>query len=104
MQAISHQRKVVYVLLLGLVPLLLVGLHLYSQNTQQETLALELDYATAQANNKAAKERLNKAVKAQFRNNDHFYIDKEIETITPLSEETERLKLILQQGYHHEED
>lgn len=104
MQAISHQRKIFYILLLGCLPLVLAMFNLYSTSSEQEAIGFELDYAISQANSKVAKERLNRAVKKRFQNSDHFYIDKEIETITPLSQEIERIRALLHQGYHHEEE
>lgn len=104
MQSISHQRQIVYLLLLGLCPLVFVIGNFFSKSSQQSSLGFNLDYAIGQASQKASREYHSKIVKEKFKESDHFYIDKEIETISPLSKEANRIQTMLKQGFHQEED
>ena len=51
-----------------------------------------------------AKEARNKEVKALYSNTDHYYIDKEIETLPLLQQETQELTKLLQHGFWQEEE
>lgn len=104
MQAISHQRQIVYLLLSGLIPLFFVSAYFFSQSSNHETLGFELDYAITEGIQKAAKEFHSKTVKKKFQASDHFYIDKEIETFTPLTKEIEQIQEMLKQGFHQQEE
>jgi hypothetical protein len=104
MQAISHQRQIMYLLLLGFVPLFFIVGYFFSKSAEQTAVGFDLDYAISQAAHKATKEYQNKIVKQKFQDGDHFYIDKEIETIALLSNEIEEIKLMLKQGFHQQEE
>ena len=104
MEKITNERKLLYLLLLGMLPVFFVSLYFYSQSTYQQSLTYALNDAIAMAQEKNAKEYMNKQVKKIFYDADHFYIDKEIETIQPLQSEVSRLQRILEQGYHPSED
>jgi hypothetical protein len=68
----------------------------------------DLDFALSEAINtsiaKSAREFQNKQVKAIYRDPDHFYIDKQIETIQPLQNEIDALHKVLQRGFHVDEE
>jgi len=104
MEKITIERKLIYLLLLGMLPLFFVSLYFYSKNTYEKSLSYALSDAIALAQEKNAKEYMNKQVKILFHDAEHFYIDKEIETIQPLSDEVAKLQDILHQGYHPSED
>jgi hypothetical protein len=104
MQRISHQRMIVYILLLGLAPLILVSMHLFAKLQEQEQLGLSLDEAMLQAKQKIAKEARNKDVRQLYSNTDSYYIDKEIETLPLLQQETQELSKLLQHGFPQEEE
>jgi hypothetical protein len=104
MKGISQTRLIIYSLIIGLVPLLFVGMNYTSQKASQDRLATALSEAITNATNKNAKEFVNKQVKAQYRDSNHFYIDQEIETISPLKDELQTLNRILSLGFHAQED
>lgn len=104
MQAISNNRKVIYLLILGMLPLLFVGMHFYSNYSYQTNLSYALQDAIISAETKNRKEYSNKQVIKLFANADHFYIDKEIEKIDLLKKENDTLQAILKRGYHPDEE
>jgi hypothetical protein len=104
MEKITNERKLLYFLLSGMLPLFFVSLYFYSQNTFEKSLSYALSDAITLAQEKNAKEYMNKQVKVLFHDAEHFYIDKEIETIQPLTSEIAKLQSILDQGYHPNED
>ena len=104
MDKISNERKIIYLLLLGMLPIFFVSIYFYTENTYINTLSYDLDNAITLAEEKNAKEYMNKQVKSIFKEVDHFWIDKEIETIKPLTDEAANIKDILSQGYHPNED
>src|SRR5262245_39153866 len=104
MQGISHQRLIVYILLLGCIPLLFVASNYYMAMSRQERLSFALSDAIHLAKQKNAKEARNKQVKQLFSDSDHIYNDKELETIVPLTQEMEEIQKILQQGFHQDEE
>lgn len=83
-----------YCLLIGLLPLLLAIFFYFSQCSQLEQLQSSLEYIQDEAVLKERKQALNIAVRQHFRDADHFYIDKQIETLKLLESETELLQKI----------
>jgi hypothetical protein len=92
---IPQSRLLLYAMLLGLVPLLLaVGNFMHQQNkisTVENQLLLIGDTAATQKKRQA----VNIAVRNNFRDADHFYIDKHLETIDFLEPEVESLQKVL---------
>lgn len=104
MQGISHTRMLIYCLFLGILPLVLVGSNYMMQQSKQDSLDYALSVAITASAAKNAREFQNKQVKAIYRDPDHFYIDKQIETITPLQGEIDALQKVLQRGFHVDEE
>ncbi len=104
MKGITQSRLIMYALVLGLVPLLFVAMDYMSEKAKQDNLYFSISEAINDATNKNAREFVNKQVKAQFRDSNHFYIDQEIETIKPLKDEVEILNKVLSLGFHAQED
>ncbi|MCE5294328.1 MAG: hypothetical protein LLF94_06910 [Chlamydiales bacterium] len=104
MKGLSQTRIIIYSLILGCIPLLLVYLNYSSDQAKQNSLSYMLSDAIQEATNKNAREFVNKQVRAQFRDSNHFYIDQEIETISPLKDEVQSLQKILSSGFHANED
>lgn len=104
MQGISHTRMLVYCLILGFLPLVLVSTNYLMHKSKQDDLEFALSEAITASIAKSAREFQNKQVKAIYRDPDHFYIDKQIETITPLQNEIDALQKILQRGFHVDEE
>ncbi len=104
MKGLSQSRLIIYCLILGLIPLVFVGMNYMTNSQKQERLSYALSCAITDAANKNAKEFVNKQVREQFRDSNHYYIDKEIETISPLKEEVKTLNKVLSLGFHPSED
>lgn len=94
MSTIPVNRIVLYSLLLGILPLLFVVFLFFSERTQLEEIQSSLEYIQDQAFLKERKQAMNVAVRQHFREADHFYIDKQIETLTFLEPEIEMLQKI----------
>lgn len=95
LQNIPVNRAVLYILLLGLMPLFLVVALFYTQKGQIEELRSSLEMIQQQAFVKEKKQALNLAVRQHFRDADHFYIDKYLETLVFLEPEIETLQKIV---------
>lgn len=104
MKGISQTRIIIYSLILGTFPLIFVGINYMNQKAKQERLLMALSEAVTEATSKNAREFVNKQVKLQFRDCNHFYIDEQIETISPLKEELQELQKILSLGFHPNEE
>lgn len=104
MKGITHTRLVIYGLIAGLLPLIFVLSNHFTATAKCEQLDLALDLASQTARTKNAREFVNKQVKAKYRDTDHFYIDKQLETIHPLQGEIELLSKVLAHGYHPDEE
>ncbi|SCA63084.1 Uncharacterized protein SCG7109_AH_00390 [Chlamydiales bacterium SCGC AG-110-M15] len=96
MQSIPQQRLILYILALGLLPVILVLLNYQSQasvlsamdirlNKIQQTLLLEKD-----------KYQNNVEVTQRHQNADPFYVDKALESLIFLNDEIDRLQSILE--------
>lgn len=95
---IPFQRTLLYLLLLGLLPLFFVSGYYLLQETQIDLLQAELAVAIADAKKKNDENLYNKLIKKKFANCDHFYIDNSIESISLLSSEKLELKKISDHG------
>ncbi len=104
MKGITQARLIIYCLILGFLPLVFVGMNYMNNAAQQDRLSFALSSAITDATTKNAKEFVNKQVREQFRDSNHYYIDKEIETISPLKEEVKALQKVLSLGFHANED
>jgi hypothetical protein len=88
-------RIVIYLLSLGLIPLALVYLFFSAQKSEIDDLQNHLEIIQNQAIVKEKKQALNLAVRDHFREADHFYIDKFLETLIFLEPEIEQLHAIV---------
>src|SRR5262249_4321732 len=104
MQWISRERMVVYILLIGLAPLLFASMHLFAKKRAQERLEISLDEALLLAKQKNAKEAKNKQTRQLYAKIDNYYIDKQLETVPLLQQESAALNKILLHGFHQEEE
>lgn len=91
---IPQNRVILYFLCLGLLPLFIVALLFFSSKGEVNDLDAALEFAQHQVFIKEKKEASNSAVKQQFRDVDHFYIDKYLETLVLLEPEIETLQQI----------
>lgn len=94
MKNIPQQRLILYILILGLLPLFFVASQVWSKmNAFEETQAtVRMIYSKALVLEK--KQTANLSVKNHYREADHFYIDKHLETLSFLNPEVESLQKI----------
>ncbi|CUI15646.1 conserved hypothetical protein [Candidatus Protochlamydia naegleriophila] len=94
LKTIPLNRAVAYLMVIGLLPFLFVVFLFFSQRGQLEELNGMLESLQHQAFVKEKKQALNLAVRQHFRDADHFYIDKYLETLVFLEPEIETLQKI----------
>lgn len=92
---IPLNRAIGYLVMLGLVPFLFVLFLFYSEKSQIDDLNSTLDMIQDQAFVTEKKQALNVAVRQHYRDADHFYIDKHLETLVFLEPEIEVLQKIV---------
>lgn len=93
---IPLERIVVYFVCIGVLPLVFIVLLFFSQNYRIDELRDSLDVIRDNVLIKEKKQALNLAVRQHFRESDHFYVDKYLETLVFLEPETEALQKIVQ--------
>lgn len=95
LNSIPQNRLLLYLLVAGLIPILLAGLYLLTQQGKLDDLENTLLYVQQIALEREKKQAINIAVRNHFRDADHFYIDKNLETLTFLDPEVESLKKVV---------
>jgi len=88
-------RAIAYLVCLGLLPLAFVVLLFVSEKTRLDEVETALENIQHQAWMKEKKQSSNLAVRQHFREADHFYIDKHLETLVFLEPEIEHLQKIV---------
>lgn len=96
LNAIPQKRLLLYILLAGLLPIGLAWLFYSAELEGIRTLEYKLQSVQQQAFNREKKQSLNMALRNHFRDADHFYIDKNLETLSLLEPEAESLKSLLE--------
>lgn len=92
---IPLNRLILYALLLGLVPFVLAAVHFMNQKSKIAGIEQSIYMIEEKASAQERKQAVNTAVKNHFRDADHFYIDKYLETLDFLEPEVESLKKVL---------
>lgn len=104
LQHLALDRALVYIVILTCLPLLLLIFLFSSQKIELETLHQTIEQVEQQAFIKEKKQAQNVSVRHHFREADHFYIDKHLETLVFLESEIELLqKLINDQNFAGDE-
>jgi len=96
---IPQKRILVYALIIGVLPILYALFAQYQNRQQFFELQNKLETVQELANLKEKKQAANLATRAHFLGADHFYIDKNIETIPLLQSEKDALEKILSQQH-----
>lgn len=91
---IPLQRAILYVILLGTLPFLFVFFLFYSEKNHLDDIQASIEMIKDQAFVKEKKQAVNHAVRQHFRDSDHFYIDKYLETLVFLEPEIDSLQKI----------
>jgi hypothetical protein len=95
LSSIPPKRLLIYLLCAGLLPIFLAWFAFSSQLEQIHDLQGQISHLQDQAFIREKKQASNMAVRSHFSDVDHFYIDKNLETISLLEPEIESLKGML---------
>jgi len=101
---IPLQRLIIGVLCIGLLPFFIVLLNFMSKQAGVDDLQSALTSVQEEAFIREKKQSVNMAVRNHYREADHFYIDKFLETITFLEPEVESLQKILSNTNYAEDE
>lgn len=93
---IPLSRAIIYLLCIGLLPIFFVGMLFISAKNELIELSDGIEQIKHQAFIKEKKQALNLAIRQHFREADHFYIDKYLETLVFLEPEIEQLQTVMQ--------
>jgi len=92
---IPQQRLLLYIMLIGLIPIAFAWFSLSSELENNATLKHQIWHIQEQALTREKKQATNMAVRYHFHDANHFYIDKNLETMSLLEPEVESLKGML---------
>lgn len=101
---IPVSRLILYLLSIGLLPFILILFLFSSKTSELEEFKNHLETVQHQAFLKEKKQAVNLAVCQHFRDADHFYIDKYLETLVFLEPEIEQLQKIVQDRNFADDD
>lgn len=93
--SIPPKRLLIYLMIAGLIPIAIAWFTLSSNLADLDDLQNKLWGLQEQAFSREKKQASNIAVRLHYRDADHFYIDKNLETISLLEPEIESLKAML---------
>lgn len=93
--SIPPKRLLIYLMLVGLIPIVIAWISFSSNLDQTNELKQRIANLQDQAFIYEKKQSSNLAVRSHFSDADHFYIDKNLETLSFLEPETESLKRML---------
>lgn len=99
MNLIPQSRMILYVLLAGLLPVFFALFHFLSQKTAVEELQNTLTLVEQLALQREHKQSLNRSVRDNYKEADHFYIDKYLENLEFLKPEAETLQKLVNNKY-----
>lgn len=95
LKKIPRNRLIIYVIVIGLLPLFFVILSLWGERGRLEHLKEQIELVEDKAALYERRQAINKAVIDHYQNADHFYIDKYLETLSFLEPEIEALQKIM---------
>ena len=101
---IPPKRVLIYMMSAGLLPLLLVLMFFISSHNELNDLENHVDQVKQLALIREKKQAINMALRHHFRDADHFYIDKHLETLTFLENEIESLQKIANNKNYPEDE
>lgn len=104
MNKIPQNRALIYILTLALLPVLLSAAYVMTRLKTLDSLNQEFDSLKETLLFKDQRQASNKKVRAYFKEADHFYVDKELETLSFLEPEIEVLqKMVNQKNFPDDE-
>lgn len=94
--SIPFPRLIIYLMVLGLFPLLFVGYQFVSQKKQWNLVNQQILAVREMAEGKIRKQHLNTLVREKFSDFDQFYLNHHLETLSFLRHEKESLEKVIQ--------
>jgi hypothetical protein len=95
LKSIPFTRALIYIMLACLIPTVFVGIHFFFSLNDLDTLEEKIDQVQTLGLQQEKKQATNLIVINHFRDADHFYIDKHLESLNFLEPETEALQKIM---------
>lgn len=92
---IPQSRLVLYGLFLGFLPVIFVGVNIWSQVRDIDEISNTIEYVEGMAMSYKKRQAVNLAVRNHYRDADHFYIDKQLEVLSFLEPEVDALEKII---------
>lgn len=94
MNKIPQGRALLYIILLAFIPAIGAASYIWSRISALDELESKMIATQEQAYNKEKRQSVNRTLRAHFKEADHFYIDKNLETLLFLEPEIETLQKI----------
>jgi len=94
LKSIPQQRLLLYLGLLGLLPVLVFAFLLFTKLENLNQLELQVENLKFAAELKGKKQSSNQALSQAFNESEHHYIDKNLETLIFLNQEAEHLRKV----------
>lgn len=99
MSNIPQSRLILYLIIGGLVPIFFVIANFIAKMNALEELQSNMEHIEQLAFMREKKQSLNMIVKETYKQADHFYIDKHLETLSFLEPEIETLQKLINNKY-----
>ncbi len=99
MQKVPQSRKVLYLLLLGLIPFFVVYYSYAMAQDRYNRTQEDLQSAIVQTTSQNQKELYNDTVRRAFKDKDHFFLTKQLEPLPLLAHEMTSIKKALSAGF-----
>lgn len=97
LKTIPQERLMLYLMIVCCFPLIFVFFHFYSRKGQIDQLKTRMNHVELQTLNRQKRQATNRLVKSHYKDADHFYIDKHLETLVFLEPEIEALQKVMNQ-------
>lgn len=97
MNKIPQNRALLYILIFALIPVLISSAFVMNRLGRLDSINQEIETLKDTFLVKDQRQAINKKVRAYFKDADHFYIDKNLETLSFLEPEIEALQKIVSQ-------
>jgi hypothetical protein len=92
---IPQKRVILYMLIAGMIPLILVTIHFISNLNSIDNVEQTLFHVRDMVHEKEQKQATNIAIRSHYKDADRFYIDKYLETLSFLEPEIESLQKVI---------
>lgn len=93
-QNIPQSRLIIYVLVLGLIPIGIAWFNFSNKKMYIQNVINQTEYLTDETHIREKKQAVNIAVREHYKNADHYYIDKYLETLKFLQPEIDTLQVL----------